>query len=422
MKLVCLFLAATISLFSALPVSASASGVALPDNFNSLELLSYGFPSGWDSNFHNVSGGSITVSFDMPSVVLLENIDIVFLSSVAPTSVSVEGLGGEPITLSVETVGGVYYRAFGKVSGIVPRVFRFTVTTSASYIDLKSVRVSGRSSRPIPEVGTVNGSWGLDKTNSATMASTSSPAILRNPYGSSSPADLPFTATFFSRNWVKYDFVDFYFRVDHVASLESIEVSFNEHSVPHEVSTIVGSDSVDRILDYLVHVVVDCRGLDRTGVQFPIVSLTSVGNMKSEVHLLNVTGFLTTSFPSPVLSSFQQLIDNLRHWFSSLQSSIVAGFDRLISVLSPDPKPGEDFGSTVESQAGQLGEAGDILGSVTRPPVQDFDVQIDSFVDPADVTFLGGVVRPFMENKIVLTVLLMSLTLATLGYVLYGKR
>ncbi len=419
MKLVCLFLAVTISLFSALPVSADAS--ELDESLMILDLTKYGFPVGWSDNVRYNLSGSTDVSYDMPFSIQIRNIDIVFAVNDGAGAPRVVLPGYSDQALTVVKIDNIYYRAFGQVYNKFPDPFTFRVISDSSYLMIKSVKLSGRASDPHPDVGTVNGVWANGNTNSATMSSPTSPATIRSPFAGSAQHVASGSFTFYSRNWVKYDFVDFYFQISNVYSLSSIEVSFNEQAIPFESSVVSGSSNVNTLV-YTVHVVVDCRGLDRRGVQFPIVTVNASTSGDTWVRLLNVTGFVVSSSVSPVVSWFQKLNDNLRNWFSSLQASIVAGFDRLISVLSPDPKPGEDFGSTVESQAGQLGEAGDILGSVTRPPVQDFDVQIDSFVDPADVTFLGGVVRPFMENKIVLTVLLMSFTLATLGYVLYGKR
>ena len=425
-RLVSLLLVVVLFAFGVMPVSASASGT--PDGYINVFDYTPSF-SGFNENYIPMVGGSRVARIDLPFQYQVGFIDMVVL---CPGSLSVKLLSPYNQNLTVEKINNLYYRVYGKVRNRVVSYLEFEFTSSQSYVTPKSLLVSPMSADPVPEVGTVNGVWANGNSNSATMSSPTSPATIRSPFAGNAQHVASGSFTFYSRNWVKHDFVDYYFQISNVYSLSSIEVSFNELAIPFEVSVVSGSSNVNTLV-YTVHVVADCRGLDRTGVQFPIVTVNASTSGDTWVRLLNVTGSSVADAPNPVVIWFDRLITNLKQWFADLQYAVVTGFnnlqasmkasfDKLIAVLTPDKKPGEDFGSSVESQAGQLGEAGDILGSVTRPPVQDFDVQIDSFVDPADVTFLGGVVRPFMENKIVLSVLLMSLTLATLGYVLYGKR
>lgn len=423
---VSLLLVVVLFAFGVMPVSASASGA--PDGYINVFDYSSGF-DGFTDNFIPMVSGSRNAYIELPFLYQVGFVDMVVS---APSRPTVTLLSGYNKSMTVEHIYNAYYRVSCKVWGNAVHGLEFLFESAGSYVSVKSLIVSPMVSDPVPEVGTVNGVWANGNTNSATMSSPTSPATIRSPFAGNAQHVASGSFTFYSRNWVKHDFVDYYFQISNVYSLSSIEVSFNEQAIPFEVSVVSGSSNVNTLV-YTVHVVADCRGLDRTGVQFPIVTVNASTSGDTWVRLLNVTGSSVADAPNPVVIWFDRLITNLKQWFTDLQYSVVTGFnnlqasmkasfDKLIAVLTPDKKPGEDFGSTVESQAGQLGEAGDILNSVTRPPVQDFDVQIDSFVNPADVTFLGGVVRPFMENKIVLTLLLMSLTLATLGYVLYGKR
>ncbi len=418
-RLVSLLLVVVLFAFGVMPVSASAGGLSsgdAPDGF--IDLLSYGFPVGQDSHRVPLVGGAGSLTYKFPKALWLHTVDLVVYSGSGFTA----RLGGSfNQALSVKSIRNGLYRVYGNVP---LNYFKDEVTVeftsyseSNKFITISSFLISSHSTNFFPENGTIQYIFG-DKTASQIQPSPTQSAVLTIP-GSASFAN---TTVFVNlmQKWVNYDLITFDIAIN-CPSISSIQPSAGNRPLPYFISQVYPDDSVYAEMS-VFHVVIDVRSLDRTQPYVPCVRIECHAGGGSSFFLLHSDGIVLDSVPAPEISMLQELTSRLALWFDNLQFAVVSGFDRLISVISPDKKPGEDFGSTVESQAGQLGEAGDILNSVTRPPVQDFDVQIDSFVNPADVTFLGGVVRPFMENKIVLTLLLMSLTLATLGYVLYGKR
>ena len=107
MKLVCLFLAVTISLFSALPVSADAS--ELDESLMILDLTKYGFPVGWSDNVRYNLTGSTDVSYDMPFALQIRNIDIVFAVNDGAGAPRVVLPGYSDQALTVVKIDNIYY-------------------------------------------------------------------------------------------------------------------------------------------------------------------------------------------------------------------------------------------------------------------------------------------------------------------------
>lgn len=76
----------------------------------------------------------------------------------------------------------------------------------------------------------------------------------------------------------------------------------------------------------------------------------------------------------------------------------------------------------MESQANAMQDAVDQMDAVTKPPVDDLDVSVDSYVDSDGASAAGDVIGQLMGNDLVFTMVMISITVALVAYIIFGKK
>lgn len=272
-------------------------------------------------------------------------------------------------------------------------------------------------------------------------------------------ADQDFTNNFLSvfawtDEWKKYDFIDFMFTIS-ASSINSVACFMGQNIVPIDVS--IFSSAHDVYNDFFITIRMDLTSLDRTTSDYPMILIE--GNVISGgltgVAVVNVAGGLWTETHDPELTLLQRIILAISNGFSSMNfwinsqtsaliDSISASFTDLnswinaqtydlftkidgaasviISAIRGDTSPGNEFQEEVDQKDQDLDEMAAVMDSVTKPPVDQINVSVDSIVSPADVQLLATPMAVFFDGQIFSQMIVMSILLATVSFVLFGKR
>lgn len=92
------------------------------------------------------------------------------------------------------------------------------------------------------------------------------------------------------------------------------------------------------------------------------------------------------------------------------------------NLFSPDTSESDQFQGEAQEKADEMEEANQALDNVTKPSVDDIVIDFSDFASDDDFTAVGNVFSYMVNDSLFSTILLMSLTVALLAYVLYGKR
>lgn len=134
--------------------------------------------------------------------------------------------------------------------------------------------------------------------------------------------------------------------------------------------------------------------------------------------IVGIHGFVFSDVGNPVIFWFRKTYVGLGTWFNSLFDK----FDDLLSGRSEDQAAADDFQNSVDEQASQFEDMSNTMNQVERPPIESIDLSVNSMVDSNSVILATNGIGTIANNPIILRVILMALTLALAGFVLYGKR
>lgn len=102
-------------------------------------------------------------------------------------------------------------------------------------------------------------------------------------------------------------------------------------------------------------------------------------------------------------------------------SALTSGFNRLAELLGASGNT-DQFQDDVDQQGDKLDDMQQVMDSVTMPVLDSLNVDPGSFVNQSDVQLLVSPITAIYDVPIFKTILLMSIMMATSGYVLFGKR
>lgn len=92
------------------------------------------------------------------------------------------------------------------------------------------------------------------------------------------------------------------------------------------------------------------------------------------------------------------------------------------SLFNPDDSGANQFQGEAGEKADEMEDANQVLDNVTKPSVDDIVTDFSEFASDEDFTAVGNIFGYMVNDSLFSTILLMSLTVALLAYVLYGKR
>lgn len=107
------------------------------------------------------------------------------------------------------------------------------------------------------------------------------------------------------------------------------------------------------------------------------------------------------------------------YWWAQVKSFFTGLFS---GFLVSDSSGADDFADDMESQATQVGDLVDGLTEVTKPDVEDIDLDLSGIVDDDTISSSTSALSVLLSNDLFLNMGFISLTISLIGYVFYGKR
>lgn len=207
-------------------------------------------------------------------------------------------------------------------------------------------------------------------------------------------------------DWTRFDRVDLYFRteftdlIDYTFYVDGINVvdSIQSYSLNNNETTIVTLDFSD--LDKNIN-------SNNCYLRFRGYSKVSSASQYRVIQFYGFTGFIRT-----VSNNF---------WPSWLMK-IINKLDNIFTGRGQDQTAADSFNESVTDQSNELEDLTADLNSVTRPPLSDVNLSTSTMVDSGTIVLATSGIASILSNTIILRVLLMALTFALAGFILFGKR
>lgn len=137
---------------------------------------------------------------------------------------------------------------------------------------------------------------------------------------------------------------------------------------------------------------------------------------------------LFSDLTSALSTKLTDVQTNLQSTINSFKSKVTSLFDQwftdLFEILNPEgsEKPAEDMADKVQDQTGDLEDINNDMNDVSKPSADSIDMDLDSFVSGANLTLSTSGLSTILGNEVILQFLLMTITFAIVGYILFGKR
>lgn len=123
-----------------------------------------------------------------------------------------------------------------------------------------------------------------------------------------------------------------------------------------------------------------------------------------------------------ITSNFDLFRKDVSDRFTWLKNWINAQTDTLEAAIRGDSAPGDAFQDDVFEKDQQFNDMAAVMDSVNKPSLDSINVNVDQYVAAADITLLTSPLLVFLTGDIFGPIIIMTLILATVSYVLYGKR
>lgn len=435
-----------------------------------VNLLDYGTANSSGSNliYYEDAGGSLSVMYPFPDYINVVYVDMLFRSNSSNPTISYKG---SPLTVvKVGNDGYNLFRAYGRTPSY-GRHFTFSVGYSdGTWVDFIKIAVSTTE----PNGTDIEAYCQIQATDfDQTIHYVPTDEINHRMINATQDyADTWFTSYIWTNDWKKYDYIDFQLMF-HVHAITSISAVMGSTNVPVEVSYLEGAPIEGNA--YYVTMRMDVSQLDRSINDYPMIIVfgrLDAGKINS-VDFVNCSGSVDSASISPMALYFQNLntwirkqtadlsavfsglgesisdnfanlrswirehTDSIKDWMTEQTSDIGKYFDslelgieswiqnqtrELTEVFRGDDHAGDDFQQDVADKDQELEDMADVMDSVTKPNIGNIDVSVDTYVRPADVNTLTAPLMVFLTGDIFGPIAIMSILMATVGYVLYGKR
>ena len=229
----------------------------------------------------------------------------------------------------------------------------------------------------------------------------------------------------FADEWQKYDYIDLCLSLEG-CTIDSVNVMLSDDiAVPFELKEIVSTTADTTKTTYTFMVSIDLTSVARSGDLYVLVR-GSGGQTNDSVKVQSISA---NSCKAYVLAN--QFNNPIIHWLQKTWLSISNGFNsnsiwltRIFDALKPagSESAADDFKDKVDDQASELEDIKDSLDSVEKPNAADINMNIDTYVPPSDLTIATSGLSTVLNNEIMVKILLMVITFAIVGFILYGKR
>lgn len=397
------------------------------------ELLEYSTVNNSGSNWFRYTS-TATVSIPTPYSMRLTKIDllITYPTSTAPTAVEVY-YNGTYYPLEMRRIDANTSRVFGAIQQNFYSDVRIRFTrssTSTSYLEILSCRVSQVVNQEVPADAQVF----VDNTYYATGTNIE---VAGNEISDTAYSQIRIDVA----DWMKFDTLTIWGSAT-TMGLNSVRATIGTAGIPFEMSYIQtlatgetadytyrytytenysggggygnGYGDINTAIEYngkiLFCITIDLTGIDRTynynGNSYPLyVYLTGV-----------YTGLYGYSFNCQYVNGSIIVPDKTEVIWWNKFTKFMEG------LFGKSSDKADDFADNAESQKSELDQMNEQLEAVTKPSVEDIETDIGSYIDTEDNATVAGAFQTFASNPLISTMMMITLTVALVGYILFGKR
>ena len=394
------------------PVSASESF----DNSFSLNVLDFNPDK---LNVRTLTPTDNSVSFVLPSWITVRYVDSVFtITGSIPTSVSVKQ-GSTVSSLTISKVGSGLYRIYGTLTGSGNSLIFTFDSTGTFYVTAESMHaVTSLYTRSSTEAYCEIVSAAYNNTIHYVPTDPSNRRVFSAP---SDFADSYFYCYIWSDNWKSYDYLDFQLMFN-CFDITSVTAVYGSVNVPLDVSYINGTALAGN--SYYLSMRMDLSGLDRTIDDYPMIVV--MGRLDAGavngVDFTNCSGYVAVADINPLFIFLSRISASVSTGFSNLNSWISSQTSAIVSAINGDTSSGDSFQNEVNDKADELDQMAAVMDSVTKPPIDSINVSVNDYVSAADLTLLASPMTVFFSGDIYLPMMIMSILMATVSFVLFGKK
>lgn len=405
-------------------ISVLAVPVYASNDSGWIELLEYSSVQDDGDNDFIVNGTSGSVTIPILGEKKLRRVDMLILTPSGHrfTSASVTA-GGSTTNLDVLAVGGFLTRVVGYIPNTSYKQltvnFKKSSTSPQTY-EVLSCKVTPIGVQEFVVTATVY-------FNGATYSTG------RNIDIAGTTPDNHISTMYQMRidvkDWQKYDSLSVWGSID-AGSIDSVRASVSTTALSMNVNYFQANDS-GGWTDIVMDVNPSTGGIDNTGAQLETpfygkylyaleIDLTNVDRTLTDPLYIYITGHYDDMFGATFNCQY------VNGSVVTADTSDVTWWNRFTSFMtglfSPSDPDAEDFGSTMESQAGELEDAVDELDQVTKPDVDDLDISLDEYLGGDGMAPVSGFFDAIFSNQVLVTMLIIALTCAFASYALFGKR
>lgn len=407
-KLLSLICTCCLILALAVPTSAAEAGSPW------VEVLDIATANNSGSNtFAFNNSGSVTYPLGLKTIV--SHIDAtVIVAGEAPTAVYIDRGNGNTAALTVQKIYGSMYRIYGGVGGYVLSDIKLDFESNGySSCEVLSMKVASTAITHYVPSMTFDYVFGANVTDflSKDSFSVTVDPVVEFEYGISTDyCIMPIVS-----DWKSYDFLEFTVST-YYADITAVSATLAGDILPVTVSyldaepdgAVTGGAGTTGYTypDLYATILVDLRGVNRSVSSNPEIYINGNWNLGSgmEFQFLYVRGYVEVADKTGVL-----------YWWDRFTTFMT-------DLFKGDSSPSDDFQNEATEQGSQMDDLNDELHNATNPPLENIDTDISDYVGADDMAAVTGEFSQITNDPLILQITMLSLTVALVAYILYGKR
>ena len=136
------------------------------------------------------------------------------------------------------------------------------------------------------------------------------------------------------------------------------------------------------------------------------------------------TNLINLVIPYSQLYQLQQQGAQTNKLLNEIDKQMQANGEKLDQIMNgnqADQDAANDFENNSSNQSDKIDDANDVLGSVTKPDIDDVPMDVGGYVPQDGNTTWRSLLAPLYESYVIMTPLMISLVFLVVRFVLYGK-
>lgn len=384
-----------------------------------IDILDYGYAQGYNSNhIPLVAGKRVELVFNHPTDTFIYSYDILFRTDDSNPVIATANS-----YLTIVNLGNGLYRAYGNHSRQNHNAYFYYTNTDGTYIDILSLRASVKSFDSYEKV--VSGIV-YDYSVSPAIQSAINYRGDANPSGTvefraQSHTDMSYRTDLDIYSWQAMDYIHLSMS-SFCSGINSVQVMLNGLTVPFEYNLIESSGG-NGVTLYLIDLVIDCRGLNRSSGSNIIVQVTgsTVAASAGNFVIQSCLGLVAVDPPSPLVFWFNELSGWIVNQTSAITSSIATWGQNIINALGGN-NDASQVTDNINSAVGELEGIQSVMDGVSRPDLNAIDFNVSGMLDTSAVAVYGNIFSTLIGNQYMTNILMIAFILAAASFLLFGRR